>query len=335
MQSFSLHHIFTDLSMRQLRAVAAVAEAGTLAGAAKLLHVTPPAVAQQLHLVEDAAGLPLFDRIEGRMVATEAAQKLLVARTRVESAIADCAAEVSALCDGLGGRVSIGVISTAKYFAPHVLAAFVERHPDIKLQIEVGNRGDVIAALESYAYDMTIMGRPPDDLELVTERIADHPHVVIASPSHPLVGRKKLTFADLASEVFLVRERGSGTRMLVERLLDEAGVSSVERMQIGSNESMKQGVMAGLGIAFISADTIGAEVDSGRLCVLDVAGLPVMRSWFLVRPPDKHLFPAATALWEFIAREASEIVPRFRAVGPTARPRRRVKKRRPRSRPRR
>lgn len=309
MKTFSLSHRLADSGLRQLRAVAAVAGAGTLSGAAKRLHVTPPAVAQQLKLATEAAGLPLFERIDRKMVATEAGRIVLAAGVRVESALADSAAELLALRDGLAGRVSVGVISTAKYFMPHVLAAFRDLHPDIQLDIEVGNRGDIVEALEHYAYDVAVMGRPPQGLDLVTELIGEHPHVIIAPPGHPRAGDQVFSIAELASELFLVRETGSGTRSLNEHLFEEAGMGQVSRMQIGSNETIKQGVMAGLGVAFISGHTIAAEVAEGRLCVLPVRGLPVQRAWFIVRRADKRLFPAGELLWDFVEAEAAASMP--------------------------
>ncbi|MEM9694645.1 MAG: LysR family transcriptional regulator [Myxococcota bacterium] len=307
----SLRHIFTDVSLRQLRGVAAVAEAGTLAGAAKILHVTPPAIAQQLRIIEDCAGMPLFDRLDGRMVPTEAGREVLNAHARVESTLAACGAEVAALRDGLGGRVSVGVISTAKYFAPHILAGFLGQHPNIKLEIKVGDRDDIIEGIEDYGYDLIIMGRTPDQVVLESVEIGQHPHVVIAPPDHPLAAREKVTFAELKDELFLVRERFSGTRALVERLFEEAGIRNPRRMEIGSNETIKQGVMAGLGIAFISAHTIAAETTAGRLCILEVEGLPIMRQWFIVRRPDKELLPAAKLLWDFVEARGAEFLPRM------------------------
>lgn len=309
MHRFSFDHVLRDLSMRQLRAVAAVGQTGSLAGASKLLHVTAPAVSRQLRLAEEAAGVPLFDRIRRRLVPTAAGRMVVTAYARVESALLDCAADLRALRDGLEGRVAVGVVATAKYFMPHLLAAFRQKHPGIQLDIHVGTRGSILEELESYTHDVTIMGRPPEGMELVTQVMGEHPFVIIAAPSHRLVGRGPLTMADLASEQFLVRERASGTRILNENLFEQAGMSRVARMGIGSNETIKQGVMAGLGIAVLSAHTVAVEVAEGRIVVLPVAGLPVVRCWYLVRRADKQLSPSAQLLWDFAREEGARFLP--------------------------
>lgn len=252
----------------------------------------------------------MLERAPDGLRPTSAGEELLATASKIESAIAECSEALRALRQGEGGRVSVGVVSTAKYFAPRAFAAFARQHPNIDIDLFVGNRADIVSELERFHRDIVIMGRPPEHIDLVTKVIGAHPHVVIAAPDHPLVRKKGLKLAQLAPEKWLVREHGSGTRLLMERLFDEADASARVAMEIGSNETIKQAVMAGLGIAFLSAHTVALELKSRQLAVLDVKGLPAMRSWFAVRRADKRLLPATQMLWDYLTTRGKDFLPR-------------------------
>jgi LysR family transcriptional regulator for metE and metH len=306
-----------NVTLKQLRAFAAVIHAGTVTGAAKILNVTAPAVTMQVQLLEDQMELPLLDRAGDRFQPSDAGREVLAAVARIERALADCGAALDAMKGLNAGRVSVGIVSTAKYFAPGALGAFARSHPGIEVALVVGNREDIIAALRGDAIDVAIMGRPPLDIEVEQSPIGDHPHIIVAPASHPLAGRR-VSPADLAGYTFLVREPGSGTRTLMERFFQEAGVAARIGMEIGSNETIKQAVMAGLGLSFISAHTVAAEIGDGRLVVLDVEGLPVVRQWFVVKRSAKRLTPPAAALSDFLAQRGAEFLPRpLAAAKPT------------------
>ena len=298
-------------SLRQLRALGAVTSAKTLSAAAQLLSVSPPAVSQQLQLLEDAlGGVPLYERTTTGMRPTEAGREVLTALERVEAALTDCASAIDALRGIGGGRVSVGVISTAQYFAPFALAAFQRTHPMVELRIMVGNRADMIAGLETFNLDVALMGYPPEHFPLERAIVGDHPHVVIAAPDHWLVRRRRIPLAEIARETFLVREPGSGSRALLLGLLSAANLPSGPRTEIGGNETIKHAVMAGMGVAMVSAHIIAAEVAAGRLAILDVEGLPIVRQWFAVRRSERRLLPAAQALWEHLRRSGSRFLPK-------------------------
>ncbi len=298
-----------NVTLKQLRALAAVIEAGSVTGAAKRLNVTPPAVTMQVQLLEELLAVPLLDRLGERFKPTDAGREVIETARRIEAELHNCAASIEALRNLVGGRVAVGVVSTAKYFAPHALGAFRREYPQIELTLTVGNREEIIAALKADRIDVAVMGRPPDDLAVDMHLMGDHPHVIIASPDHPWAGRKGLKAVDFANETFLVREPGSGTRMLMERFFAEAGIRPVMGMEVGSNETVKQAVMAGLGFSFISAHTIAAEIESGRLALLDVEGLPIVRQWFVAKRSDKRLAPAATAVKAFLVERGRQFLP--------------------------
>jgi LysR family transcriptional regulator for metE and metH len=298
-------------SLRQLRALGAVTSTKSLTAAAQRLSVTPPAVTQQLHLLEDAlGGVPLFERAATGARPTDAGREVLAALERIEAALSDCATAIQALRGMDGGRVAVGVISTAKYFAPFALAAFQRTHPNVEMRVAVGNRSETIAALERFELDIAVMGRPPEHFPIEREVMGDHPHVIIAAADHWLMKRQNIPLPELAREAFLLREPGSGTRTLMLQLFGSTDLPIGPRMEIGSNETIKQAVMAGMGIALISAHTIAAEVADGRLVVLDVEGLPIVRQWFVVRRSERRLLPAAQALWNHLVWSGPEFLPK-------------------------
>ncbi len=298
-------------SLRQLRALGAVTSTKSLSAAAQLLSVTPPAVTQQLHLLEDAlGGVPLFERTATGARPTEAGREVLAALERIEAALANCVTAIDALRGMEGGRVAVGVISTAEYFVPFALAAYQRTYPNVEMRVLVGNRAEMIAALERFDLDVAVMGYPPEHLPVERAIIGDHPHVIIAPPGHRLTKRANIPLEEVAQELFLLRELGSGTRNLMLGLFAASGMPAGPRMEIGGNETIKQAVMAGMGVALLSAHTIAAEAADGRLAVLDVAGLPIVRQWFVVRRAERRLLPAAQALWNHFAWSGAQFLPK-------------------------
>lgn len=299
-------------TLRQLRALAALQQSGSVSGAAEALGVTPPAVTMQIKQLEAAAALPLVERSARGFTVTEAGGEVLEAARRIEEALRDCGEALSLLKHVGGGHVAIGVVSTAKYFAPRALAAFTAARPGVEIQLSVGNRSETLAALREHRLDLALMGRPPEDFAIDQAIVGDHPHIIVAPPGHPLAAPRHgrpLPLEALAGETFLLREEGSGTRALTLRLFARAGFAPRFGMEMNSNETIKQAVMAGLGIAMISAHTVGAELEAGRLRALPVEGLPVVRQWFVAKLPDKRLLPAARALWDFLAEEGASFLP--------------------------
>jgi len=298
-----------DITMKQLRALSATVQTGTVSGAAKILHVTPPAVSLQLKQFEGLVGLELLERNPGGLKPTTAGLEILNATKSIELLLSNCSDSLDSIKGMTKGTVRVGVISTAKYFAPRALAAFKKLHPEIEMNLQVGNRTETVAALEAFEFDFAIMGRPPKQFEVERVEFGPHPHILIAPPEHRLAGKKNLKPQSLIKESFLLREQGSGTRALTEDLLIEAGAPLSRGMEMGSNETIKQAVMAGLGIALISAHTVSVELQEGRLACLDVEGFPIERNWQIIRRSQKRLMPAGKALWEFMIEHGESFLP--------------------------
>ena len=297
------------ITLRQLRSLRALAETGGVTAAARSLKVTPPAVSMQIKLFEAQVGLPLVERVGERFVLTAAGHEALRAARAIDSTIEDLDATLATMCGGVAGNVSVGLVSTAKYFAPRMIGAFAREHPNVKVSLTVGNREQVIRALREFSIDIAIMGRPPGDQDCAADVIGDHPHLIVADPAHPLARKRRIDPARLAQETFVVREPGSGTRGLMEAFFERAGVRPNYGLEIDSNETIKQAVMAGLGVAFISAHTVDAELAEKRLVRLDIAGLPIVRQWFVMRRLDRRQLPAARAMQEFIVAHRADFLP--------------------------
>ncbi len=289
------------ISLKQLRALRALAQHGTISAAAESLRLTPPAVHTQLRTLATNLRTEIVRRgPSGAMQLTEAGELLLAAANRIEGELAEALRDVDALRKGLAGTVTLAVVSTGKYFAPRLVALLKRAHPDIRVILKVGNRDQTLTALAGNAVQLAIMGRPPRIPPVVAEVLGPHPHVMIAPPDHPLAG-KHASAEELLSETFIAREEGSGTRILMTRFLDRIGEGRVyETMELGSNETIKQAVMAGLGIALISRHTVTEELHSGRLTEIHADGLPIQRQWFLLHRADAALTPAAERIKERI-----------------------------------
>ena len=299
-----------SLTFKQLEAIREVARTGTVVQAAQVLHVTPTALTSRIKILEEDLGLALFDRTGGRLRLTDAGREVVAASARMDRLIADLADTLGAMKGLHGGRVRIGAGSTAKYFAPRLIAAFLQQHPGIDFTLAVGNRAEIVASLRGYEIDIALMGHPPCDFGVDSKAFGPHPHVIIASPDHPLARGGRVSKADLANQNFIVREEGSGTRSMFEYFFNGVTLGPPKiSIEIGSNETIKQAVMAGLGLSLISAHTIAPEVAEGRLAVLRVEGLPILRQWFAIRRSDRELPPAGLALWEFIVKRGRDFLP--------------------------
>jgi DNA-binding transcriptional LysR family regulator len=215
------------------------------------------------------------------------------------------------------GSLRLGVVSTAKYFAPSLMAAFMKEYPDIAMRLIVGNRAETIGNLKNHDLDIALMGRPAKDVPVRATAFGDHPLVIIAPPDHPLAKARDISKERIAEENFLIREPGSGTRISLEIFLSELpGRLDDPGVEMGSNETIKQAVMAGLGIAFISAHTIASEVEAGRLVILDVVGMPIRRQWFAVMRTDRAISPAMATFHDFLMRKGAMYLPLFGKLYP-------------------
>jgi len=302
--TMSIQHV----SLRQLRVFEAAATNRSFSKAADTLHLTQPGVSMHIKELETNAGLPLFERIGRKLYVTEAGQELLTRAREILRALKDAEDTLDGLKGLRRGRINLAVVSTAKYFVPQLLARFGKDFPELEIRLAVNNRTSVIDQLVANEVDLAIMGRSPQSLDTVVEPFAQNPHVIIAAPDHPLTSQRRIPVETVAKETFIVREPGSGTRLAMQQFFEELRVKYTVGMEMASNETIKQAVMAGMGVSFISRHTIQLELQTGRLVVLDVLGTPIIRHWHVAHLAKKRLSPTASAFKEFVLSHGRELL---------------------------
>jgi LysR family transcriptional regulator, low CO2-responsive transcriptional regulator len=289
-----------NITFRQLRVFVEVARQGSMLRAAEALHLTPPAVSMSIKDIESQVGLPLFDRA-GRLLSLSTAGEYFVVYARRLLATLKEAEDAMARFTGVeSGLLTIGMVSSAKYFLPQLLAQFHAEHPSVEVRLRLGNREQLVTLMQNNEVDISVMGRAPKDWPNRAEPFAVHPHVLVTAPNHPFAQAEAVPAVALAREGFIVREPGSGTRAALEQYLAAYRLQPMFIMEIASDEAIKQAVMAGLGVSLVSLHTIGLEWRSGLIAVPHVEGLPLMRRWHLVNAVAKMLSPAAEAFRYFV-----------------------------------
>lgn len=304
------------ITLKQLRALAEVAASDNIVAAAKTLGLTGPAVHSQLRSLQDALGVDLLSH-QGRRknVPTPEGAVLLEAHARIRAVLKRALAEIDDIRAGTTGTVVLGAVSTAKYFAPQIVARLQMDMPELQITLKIGNRKATIAALARGEFDLCIMGRPPRAPLVEAVTLGPHPHVIIAAPGHPLTDAPGPLLEELTQHRFLLREEGSGTRALAIRFLTEMPAAlRQETLVMDSNETIKQAVMSGLGIALISAHTVAQEVVDGRLAILDVKGMPLVRQWFLLHGSNEPLRPAAARVHDWLVARSDAMLPKLPGV---------------------
>ena len=309
-----------NVTLRQIRVFSAVARNLSFTRAARELHLTQPAVSQQVKLLEQEIGMPLFEQIGRKVQLAPAGVELLSYANQALELLREAGESLAAMRGLKRGALKLGAVSTAKYFTPALLSAFSHSYPEVTVKFTVGNRGEIVEQLAANEVDLVIMGRPPRELDTIAVPFAKHPLVIIAPPDHPLARRRRIRLRQLAAQQFILREEGSGTRASMEHIFREQALAYRASMEMSSNETIKQAVMAGMGVSLISTHTIGLELATGKLAVLDVVGLPLVRDWYAIHLREKHLAPIAAAFRTFLLTQGADII--HKTVGEPPRMRR-------------
>ena len=287
-------------TLRQLEVFEAIARLGSFTRAAEELHLTQPTVSMQIKKLTAAVGLPLFEQIGKKIYLTDAgralqsfARDIFERFTRFEMVTADM--------KGLKqGALRLAVITTAKYFIPRLLGSFCRRYPGIDVSMKVSNRERIIERLLNNEDDLYILGQPPEEIDAIAEPFLLNPLIVLAPADHPLARQKNISLQRLAEEPFLLREPGSGTRKATEQLFAQHNLKIKMRMELGSNEAIKQAVVGGLGISVLSRHTLALDVSADQVAILDVVGFPIERHWYAAYPNGKQPSVVATAFLDYL-----------------------------------
>lgn len=299
-----------NATLRQLRVFESAARHLSLTRAAEELHLTPPAVSIQIRQLESHADAPLFERAGRGLRLTQAGEEVLARAREILAHIRGAEEAIAGLASLDRGLLDVGVINAGDYFFPWLVAEFRKSHPRMRVRITVGNRDDLLERLARHELDLAVMSHPPSLEGFALEAFAPHPHVIVAAPGHPLLGKRGVTLERVAREPLITREAGSATRLAMEQAFAEAGVVPRVEMEIASNETIKQAVAAGFGVGFLSAHAVQQEIALGRLAVVAVRGFPVMRQWYVVQLRDRRLPPITEAFQRFVVREGARLIRR-------------------------
>jgi DNA-binding transcriptional LysR family regulator len=295
-------------TLRQLQVFEAIVRLGSFTKAAEELFLTQPTVSLQMKKLADSVGLTLLEPIGRHTRATEAGQELYQACRAIFTALGNIETKFADLKGLRAGKVRLGVITTAKYFAPEMLGEFCNEHPGVDISLKVSNRERIIERILAYEDDLYVLGEPPPgELELLSYPFAPNPLVVMAPRNHPLVNKKNIPFERIAEEPFILREPGSGTRETIVKYFESHGLQPKMRLELGSNEAIKHAVVGGLGLAIQSLHVLTLEGVQGPVALLDVKGFPIQRQWYIVHPRNKDLSVVAKAFLEFALAKGPKV----------------------------
>jgi len=295
-------------TFRQLEIFEAIARLGSFTRAADELYLTQPTVSMQMKKLSELVGAPLVNQVGKKVLLTEDGQELAKASREI-FAILDRYGMSVAQRRGLEkGRLNLMAITTASYFAPRLLGDFSKEHPGIDVSLRVTNKEQVLASMADNLDDLYLLGTPPEEIDVVATPIMDNPILVLAAPGHPLAAEKKISLERIAKEPWIMREAGSGTRKAIERLMHAAGYEIAPRLELGSNEAIKQAILARLGISALSGHTVTLH-QPDQFAVLNVEGFPIQRHWYAVYPAGRQISVVARAFLNFLLRQRDKQPP--------------------------
>ena len=300
-------------TLHQLQILGAIARYGSFTRAAAALELTQPTVSQQIKRLTQTIGMPLFEQLGKQIYLTAAGQEVLGASAMISEKFAELEIAIDELRGLKQRRIDLVASTTAKYFVPRLLGTFRRKHPDIELALHITNQEGVLARLARNQDDLYFTGRPPSDLEIELRPILENPLVVVAPSNHPLAGKTNIALKELATEPFIFREAGSGTRSVVEHFLAENRVAVDVAIELSSNEAIKQAIAGGLGISVLSQHSLDLETQNGLLTILNVEGFPIHRHLYVIYPNGKQLSVAAQTFLDFSIAEGKQIIEQFSA----------------------
>ncbi len=301
-------NLIRHISLRQLQIFEAVIRLGGYTRAAEALHLSQPTISMQVKKLSETIGHPLLEKVGSRLHTTAVGDEVYTSAKNILGSVLSLGESAAALEGVVKGPLRIAVITTAKYFMPHLLGAFIEQHPEVKPMLKVTNRSRVIERLKSNEDDLLIMGQVPVELDVEAHPFVDNELVVVASSRHPLTKHSQITLQQLSKERFLIREAGSGTRLAIERLFAEQHLEIKPYMELGSSEAIKQAVMAGLGISVLSRHNLRLELAGNHIAILDVKGFPLFYRWYAVHLKNKRLSLVSRTFLDFLLQQGKDML---------------------------
>ncbi len=301
-------NLIRHISLRQMQIFEAVVRLGGYTRAAEDLHLTQPTVSMQVKKLSETVGYPLLEKVGNSLHTTAVGDEVYATSKNILSSMVALGESTADLDGVVKGPLRLAVITTAKYFMPHLLGAFINLHPEVQPILKVTNRSRVLERLKANEDDILIMGQVPEEISVEAHPFVDNELVIVADPNHPLVQRSSVTLEDLSKERFLVRESGSGTRLAIERLFEEQGLKVNPYMELGSSEAIKQAVMAGLGVSVLSRHNLRLELAGKHIAIIDVVGFPLYYRWYAVHLKDKKLSLVSRTFLDFLLQQGKDML---------------------------
>ena len=299
--------LLRQLTFHQLKVFETAARHGSFTRAAEELFLTQPTISMQIKQLTKTIGLPLFEQVGKRLYLTDAGKELLATSREISDSLSQLEMKVAALKGMKQGRLRLAAITTTKYFVPRLLGPFCQLYPNIDISLEVTNHERLLERLADNQDDLYILSQLPENMDIQCHPFLENPLVVLAPRNHPLVSERQIPLSRLNGESFIMREPGSGTRNTVQKLFEEHEISVKVKLELGSNEAIKQAIVGGLGISVLSRHTLALEGVNGPLAVLDVEGFPIERYWYVTYPTGKQLSIIALTFLEYLQTEGKAI----------------------------
>lgn len=294
-------------TLHQLKVFETAARHGSFTRAAEELFLTQPTVSMQIKQLTKTVGLPLFEQVGKRLYLTDAGRELYAMCREIFEQLSQFEMKIADMKGMKQGRLRLAAITTTKYFVPRLLAPFCQLYPGIDISLEVTNHERILERLLDNQDDLYIISQPPEHFDVDCHPFLENPLVVVAPRDHPLAQEQNIPLQRLNGEAFIMRETGSGTRQAVQKLFDEHQISVKVRLELGSNEAIKQAISVGFGISVLSRHTLTPERGTSQLTVLDVEGFPIKRHWYVIHPAGKQLSVVASTFFDFLQNEAHRI----------------------------
>ncbi len=294
-------------TLHQLKVFETVARHSSFTRAAEELFITQPTVSSQVKQLTKSIGLPLFEQIGKSLYLTNAGRELLATCQDVFERLDHFEMKIADLKGTKQGQLRLAVITTAKYFIPRLLGSFCQHYPGIDVALQVINHQEIQKRMLNNEDDLYILSHPPEEIDLRSQPFLDNPLVVVANRNHSLAGQKTISLPSLNNEPFIMREKGSGTRTAVLNLFTKHKISVKVKLELGSNEAIKQAIAGGLGISVLSEHCLISEGISGELTILNVEHFPIKRRWYVSYLSGKQLSVIAQTFLDYLLAESKNI----------------------------
>lgn len=289
-----------SVTFRQLGVFLAVAEHKSISAAAKACHVTQPTVSMQMKELSESVGLPLYEQIGKQLYLTAAGEAVAETARLMGEEWSRLQQTIDAMKGHRKGRLRVTITSTAEYFVPRIVGGFCQAYPEIDISLEILNRDGVLQRLRQNADDLYIMSMPPTDIQLEQHVFLENPLVVIAPASHRLARKRKLSYADIKNEPFILREPGAATRRASNAHFQKHRFSPKVRLELGSNEAIKQAVAGKLGLGVLSQHALATAPEDEGLAILPLDSFPIQSKWWVLYPKGKRLSPVASEFMTYL-----------------------------------